>query len=194
MLTSPAGGGKEVEEADCSSASFLFFWACPSKMGTEEGWRRNNLQNKSMKILLFKVLVLYNLLTICFGNFNEFFPPTFTLFEEQKRERKSRRWKHALCVSFKNIVFHYNQLLSWTEDHKSLMQKSFTSINLIQIKFAKEVLKFWSPWLHPENLVVQMPLQVQTEYCDQNYHLSALKSQHFLMKVKKHFRQKEAKG
>lgn len=58
-----------------------------------------------MKIVLFKVLVLYDLLTIHFGNFNEFFPPTFTLCDEQEREGKSKRWKHSLCVSFKNIVF-----------------------------------------------------------------------------------------
>lgn len=65
-----------------------------------------------MKILLFKVLVLYDLLTIHYRNVNELFPPTFILYEEQKRAGKSRRWKQSLYVSFKNIVFHYNQLLS----------------------------------------------------------------------------------
>lgn len=52
-----------------------------------------------MKIFLFKVLVLYDLLTIHLGNFNELFPPTFTLFEEQKRER-NQEGGNTVCVSF----------------------------------------------------------------------------------------------
>lgn len=81
-------------------------------------------------------------------------------------------------------------------DHKSVMQKSFTSINLTKIEFAKEHCKLWRPWPHPENVVVQIPFKVQISYCDQNYILSALRSQHssgINLKVKRHFRQKEAK-
>lgn len=86
--------------------------------------------------------------------------------------------------------------MNYPADHKSVMQKSFTSINLIQIKFEKEVFKFWRSWPHSGNFVVQIPFQVQIQYCDQNYSLSALKGQHspgIKLKVKRHFRQREAK-
>lgn len=32
----PSGRGKEVKKVDCSSSSFLFFWACPRKTAVKE--------------------------------------------------------------------------------------------------------------------------------------------------------------
>lgn len=37
LLDKPSGRGKAVEEVDCSSPSFLLFWACPRKTAVKEG-------------------------------------------------------------------------------------------------------------------------------------------------------------
>lgn len=101
---SAAGRGKEEEEVGCSSSSLLVFWDCPSNTGAGEGWRRNPLQNRSMKTVLFKGLVLYDLLTVQFGNFNELFHQPLC-FLKNRRGRGNQEGGNSLCVAFKNIVF-----------------------------------------------------------------------------------------
>lgn len=66
-------------------SSFLLPWSCPSKVGAEKVWRRNILQNKSLKIFLFKVSVVYDWLTIHFGDFDEFCYNNFYAFWAEKR-------------------------------------------------------------------------------------------------------------
>lgn len=46
------------------------------------------LQNKILKIFFLKVLMLFDLLAILFGDFDEIFLLRFMLFEEQGREGK----------------------------------------------------------------------------------------------------------